>query len=648
MRKKLKTISYCLIICAAVTLNAAAAVYYTTSSSALYNSDGIGESKSVVSSPVGGTVSFKNYAGLAQGAEMYRGAIFDGESIWLVPGASGKLAAYSREGELRTISLPESVSAGTSYCGGTFDGDNIYLAPYDADAILQIDPDTDEITLLRDYDKGGNKYKGAVFDGEFIWFIPSSGKEVLCMSSLGEIKEYEIPAALPAENAFAGAVLCHEKIYFVPDGYNGLVVLNRNTGEFTLEKTGEISGSYCGGVFDGEYVYFIPNSGGRLLRVNYETGTHDSIALPEELSASFSGGAFDGRYIWLAPNSGQTVVRYDIYANEYSLYQLEDTDAKYFGGAFDGKNIWLAPYSGTDSVLRISGDNTPPAAMNLFLTTTADLPVQGELSATDQDTGDVITFVLDSQPTLGSIVLDAETGELTYTPAGETGTDVFYYHATDSFDNSNTAAVTVTIIEGGLSETGRYIDLWGHWAEEAANYLTDDSVFLGENVDGFYYFYPDYNMTRGTFAVLANSAFGFEGGINDNTLPFADISDAERWVIKAASGAYHGNMMAGTLSGEEVYFNAKEELTRVEAMTVLYNVIQPDGDKTALDFSDAGELPEWSHEILQSLKSIGMLKGYDDNTIRPFNKVTRAEAVQLLYEAVKYLESGGKTQIRLK
>ena len=205
------------------------------------------------------------------------------------------------------------------------------------------------------------------------------------------------------------------------------------------------------------------------------------------------------------------------------------------------------------------------------------------------------------------------------------------------------------IIEETKIQTGRYIDLWGHWAEKAANYLTDNSVLLGENVDDFYYFYPDHAMSRAEFAVWANSAFGYQGAINDETLPFNDTADAPEWVRMAASGAYHAGMMAGFPEDGGVYFKPYENLNRAEAMTVLYKVIKPSAaQETPLDFADRDSFPDWSVETFKALRSIGMLKGYDDNTVRPYNNVTRAEAAQLLYEAVRYIEGKGITPERLK
>ena len=174
-------------------------------------------------------------------------------------------------------------------------------------------------------------------------------------------------------------------------------------------------------------------------------------------------------------------------------------------------------------------------------------------------------------------------------------------------------------------------------------------MLLGENVDDFYYFYPDYTMNRANFIVWANSAFGYQGSMTDNTLPFADTESAPEWVKMAASGAYHAKIVFGSADGGKLYFKPYENLTRVEALTILYNAIRPDkAPNEPLAFADRDSFPDWAVETFKSLKSIGMLKGYEDNTVRPYNTVSRAEAAQLLYEALRYMEGNNGVKERLK
>ena len=48
-------------------------------------------------------------------------------------------------------------------------------------------------------------------------------------------------------------------------------------------------------------------------------------------------------------------------------------------------------------------------------------------------------------------------------------------------------------------------------------------------------------------------------------------------------------------------------------------------------FADNKDIPEWAKKPIKILVSSGLLRGYDDNTVKPRNTVTRAEAITMLY-----------------
>ena len=51
---------------------------------------------------------------------------------------------------------------------------------------------------------------------------------------------------------------------------------------------------------------------------------------------------------------------------------------------------------------------------------------------------------------------------------------------------------------------------------------------------------------------------------------------------------------------------------------------------------------------LKAVKGIGILEGYEDNTLRVYGTVTRGEAAKLLYETLKNMQGKRKTEERLK
>ena len=87
--------------------------------------------------------------------------------------------------------------------------------------------------------------------------------------------------------------------------------------------------------------------------------------------------------------------------------------------------------------------NTPPTGTGDTKTTNQDTPVNGSVSGTDPD-GDALNFTKATDPTHGSVVVNAD-GTYTYTPAaGYTGADNFTITISDG--KGGTTTVTVNII----------------------------------------------------------------------------------------------------------------------------------------------------------------------------------------------------------
>jgi hypothetical protein len=91
---------------------------------------------------------------------------------------------------------------------------------------------------------------------------------------------------------------------------------------------------------------------------------------------------------------------------------------------------------------------TPPVASNLTLTTSTGHTISGTLHAVATPSSDALSYVSASQPTHGTITVNATTGAFTYTPKKNySGSDSFTFTATDTTtgQSSNTATVTITV-----------------------------------------------------------------------------------------------------------------------------------------------------------------------------------------------------------
>lgn len=117
--------------------------------------------------------------------------------------------------------------------------------------------------------------------------------------------------------------------------------------------------------------------------------------------------------------------------------------------AFDGS---LNSNTATVTITVISVNDAPVATDDAYSVNQDESLMVDEIAGilmNDADVdGDAISASLVSGPLHGSLSLDAS-GAFTYTPVpGYSGADSFTYQATDGLLNSNTAAVTITIVEG--------------------------------------------------------------------------------------------------------------------------------------------------------------------------------------------------------
>ena len=93
----------------------------------------------------------------------------------------------------------------------------------------------------------------------------------------------------------------------------------------------------------------------------------------------------------------------------------------------------------------VSAVNDMPLASNVSVTTNEDTAKVGTLVATDVD-NEVLAFSKLSDPSHGSVTIDADTGEYTYKPAGNySGSDSFKYKVSDGTVDSEAATVFITV-----------------------------------------------------------------------------------------------------------------------------------------------------------------------------------------------------------
>ncbi|MBQ6789716.1 MAG: family 43 glycosylhydrolase [Clostridia bacterium] len=135
-------------------------------------------------------------------------------------------------------------------------------------------------------------------------------------------------------------------------------------------------------------------------------------------------------------------------------------------------------------------------------------------------------------------------------------------------------------------------------------------------------------MTATAFAVYAYAA----------EIPFDDVA-ADAWYYDTVVEAYETGVMKGQ---SETKFAPMVTMSRSEFVMLLYRItgVTETGFADELKKFADGETDEWYSEAMGWGVKRGLIKGMDDNTVRPAQTVTRAELAVMI---VRYLSYRGIT-----
>lgn len=162
------------------------------------------------------------------------------------------------------------------------------------------------------------------------------------------------------------------------------------------------------------------------------------------------------------------------------------------------------------------------------------------------------------------------------------------------------------------------------WYAEYVNDLSDKGVINGYD-DGTYK--PSNTLTYGEFMklIMTSSAPDVKYDLITE-LPF------EHWAapyIKAALN--YGVIDEGEITSE----NINSQISRMEVVKILSKcdiMVRENMQKAVYQpFTDIGNISDEEFTYLTHAIAIGVINGYEDNTFKPENKLTRAEAAKILY-----------------
>ncbi|MBA2938994.1 S-layer homology domain-containing protein [Paenibacillus sp. CGMCC 1.16610] len=136
-------------------------------------------------------------------------------------------------------------------------------------------------------------------------------------------------------------------------------------------------------------------------------------------------------------------------------------------------------------------------------------------------------------------------------------------------------------------------------------------------------FRPDAPITRAEFFKLISETMGLTTTVGTH---FKDV-EADAWYADYIAKT----VAAGYVQGDgDLQVRPNDPITRQEVAKVLSLAFHIQTDATGLNhFKDARDIAEWSRGYVGGLAQAGYIAGYDDQSFKPTQQITRAESVKM-------------------
>ncbi len=170
------------------------------------------------------------------------------------------------------------------------------------------------------------------------------------------------------------------------------------------------------------------------------------------------------------------------------------------------------------------------------------------------------------------------------------------------------------------------------WYCDSVTFVTARSIFNG-NGDGT--FAPTATMNR---AMAAQILYNLDGSAKagDGT-SFSDVS-ADDWF----NGAVGWASGLGVITGYNGAYAPLDAVTRQDLVTILYRYAKQAGYDVSVGrtvdltvYADGADVASYAAEAMRWAIAVGLVKGYEDNTLRPTATATRAEVAAIMQRMVQ-------------
>ena len=285
----------------------------------------------------------------------------------------------------------------------------------------------------------------------------------------------------------------------------------------------------------------------------------------------------------------------------------------------------------------LAAKNEAPIAENLDICTYKNVAVTGRFAATDPE-GDILTFQLVQKPARGAVTMPTDgSDKFIFTPyENKTGKDSFTYVAVDAVGNTSAPATVHIVIDKAKTKV-TYADMDGIPSYKAAIRLAEEGVFVGETIDGKYFFNPNTPVTRSEFIAMTMKATGMKALEDVTTTGFADDVAIPTWAKPYAASALKSGVVLGAAQYDgQIVFSADAPITAAEASVILNRALQIT-DVSETMYADSSIAPVWAAQAAANLQTCGILP--TSGSVGLETQLTRGDAAEMVMGALDVLAS---------
>lgn len=198
-----------------------------------------------------------------------------------------------------------------------------------------------------------------------------------------------------------------------------------------------------------------------------------------------------------------------------------------------------------------------------------------------------------------------------------------------------------------------YSDVFNHWSRNDVNYATN--VLKVFNGYGDMTFKPDNDISRSEFiTILVRTGYklGVIEEVYNTSMNYSDMN-VQQWSYTYVISFYeHMKKNFNEYTFEDIFGSSKFEpnkpITREESVALIGVLCKNSIYDNEIEFSDINENHKYYNQI-KVLYNSGILNGYNDNTLKLYNNISRGESAALIrrvHENVNQLSANNMTNIK--